>query len=116
MQQLREDPTGRASALNLLGSKDLFRNLTGLALNHENAAAALKGVMSAAQTFASQGAALAQQRFLSTSLDRNLGLIKKARDGKQITPEGAQKMTEGMFKGALGDRPRRRSRSLTKRR
>ncbi len=98
------DPVGLAAALNLLGSKDLFRNLTGLALNQENAASALKGVMSAAQTFASQGAALAQQKFLSNSMDRNLGLIKNARDRKQITPDDAQKMTESMFKGALGER------------
>jgi Papain-like cysteine protease AvrRpt2 len=98
------DPTGLAAALSLLGSKDLFRNLTGLALNQENAAAALKGVMTAAQTFASQGAALAQQRFLSKSLDRNLDLIKKARDAKQVTPEGAQKLTESMFRGALGEK------------
>ncbi len=98
------DPTGLGAALNLLGSKDLFRNLTGLALNQENAAAALKGVMTASQSFASQGAALAQQRFLSKSLDRNLDLIKKARDGNQITGDGAQKMTESMFRGALGER------------
>jgi hypothetical protein len=98
------DPTGLAAALNLLGSKDLFRNLTGLALNQENAAAALKGVMTAAQTFASQGAALAQQKFLSKSMDRNLDLIKNAREKKQITNEDAQKLTESMFKGALGER------------
>jgi hypothetical protein len=98
------DPTGLSSALALLGSKDLFRNLTGLALNQENAASALKGVMTAAQTFASQGAALAQQKFLSKSLDRNLDLIKNAREKKQITNEDAQKLTESMFKGAIGER------------
>jgi hypothetical protein len=98
------DPTGLSAALALLGSKDLFRNLTGLALNQENAAAALKGVMTAAQTFASQGAALAQQRFLSKSMDRNLDLIKNARAKKQITNEDAQKLTESMFRGALGEK------------
>ena len=98
------DPTGLSSALALLGSKDLFRNLTGLALNQENAASALKGVMSAAQSFASQGAALAQQKFLSKTLDRNLDLIKNAREKKQITNEDAQKLTESMFKGAIGER------------
>jgi hypothetical protein len=98
------DPTGLSAALSLLGTKDLFRNLTGLALNQENAAAALKSVMSAAQSFASQGAALAQQKFLSTQMDRNLDLVKQARDKKQITPEQAQSMTESMFRGALGER------------
>lgn len=96
------DPTGLTAALALLGTKDLFRNLTGLALNQENSAAALKGVMTTAQQFASQGAALAQQRFLSGQVDRNLALIKKARDAKQITPKQAEAMTEGLFKGALG--------------
>ncbi|MFL6388958.1 MAG: papain-like cysteine protease family protein [Terriglobales bacterium] len=98
------DPTGLSAALSLLGTKDLFRNLTGLALNQENAAAALKSVMSAAQSFASQGAALAQQKFLSSQMDRNLDLIKQARDRKQITPEQAQGMSESMFRGALGER------------
>jgi Papain-like cysteine protease AvrRpt2 len=98
------DPTGLSAALSLLGTKDLFRNLTGLALNQENAASALKGVMSAAQTFATQGAALAQQRFLAGQTDRNLDLIKQARDKKQISAEQAQKMTESMFRGAIGER------------
>lgn len=53
-------------------------------------------------TTAPQGAALAQQRFLSGQVDRNLELIKKARDAKQITPKQAQAMTEGLFKGARG--------------
>lgn len=98
------DPAGLGAALNLLGSKDLFRNLTGLALNQQNAASALQGVMSAAQSFASQGASLAQQKFLSQQVDRNLELIKKARDTKQISDGDAQKLTESMFKGALGER------------
>jgi hypothetical protein len=98
------DPSGLSAAMNLLGTKGLFRDLTGLAMNQENAASALKGVMSAAQSFASQGAALAQQKFLSGQMDRNLDLIKKARDNKQISDEEAQKMTESMFKGALGER------------
>jgi hypothetical protein len=98
------DPTGLSAALSLLGTKDLFRNLTGLALNQENAAAALKSVMTAAQSFASQGAALAQQKFLSSQMDRNLDLIKQARDRKQITPDQARDMSESMFRGALGER------------
>lgn len=98
------DPTGLSAALSLLGTNDLFRNLTGLAMNQENAGAALKSVMSAAQSFASQGAALAQQKFLAGQMDRNLDLIKQARDRKQITPEQAQGMTQSMFEGALGER------------
>jgi papain like cysteine protease AvrRpt2 len=98
------DPTGLVAALNTLGSKDIFRDLTGLAMNQANAAAALKGVMTAAQSFASQGAALAQQKFLASSMDRNLDLVKKARDSKQIDDAQAQKLTESMFRGALGER------------
>ena len=98
------DPTGLNAALALLGTKDLFRNLTGVALNQENAQSALKGVMSAAQSFASQGAALAQQRFLSGQVDRNLDLIKKAVKDKTLTEKQGQAMTEGLFKGALGTR------------
>jgi hypothetical protein len=98
------DPAGLAAALKLLGGKNLFQNLTGLALNQQNAAGALQGVMSAAQSFASQGAALAQQKFLSGQVDRNMELIKKARDNKQLSTDDAQKLTESLFKGAIGQR------------
>lgn len=98
------DPTGLAASLELLGTKDLFKNLTGLALNQENSAAALKSVMTAAQSFASQGAALAQQRYLNGQMDRGLDLIKKARDSKQITPDQAETLSESLFRGAMGEK------------
>jgi hypothetical protein len=98
------DPSGLSAALGALGTTNLFRDLTGLALNQENASGALKSVLSTAQSFASQGAALAQQKFLNGQVDRNLDLIKAARERKQITPEQAQEMTESMFRGALGER------------
>jgi hypothetical protein len=88
--------------MGLLGTKGLFKDLTGLALNQENAASALKTVMTAAQNYASEGAALAQQKYLAGSLDRNLDLIKRALARKQISKEQAQKMTEDLFRGALG--------------
>jgi hypothetical protein len=98
------DPTGLSAALELLGTKDLFKDITGLAMNQAAAATALKSAMTAAQGFAQQGAALAQQRFLAGESDRALEQIKKARDRKDITPEQAQQLTESLIRGSLGEK------------
>jgi hypothetical protein len=56
------DATGLAAAVKALGAANVFRNLTGLALNQENAAAAFEASVKTAQSFASKAGALAQQR------------------------------------------------------
>jgi hypothetical protein len=98
------DPTGLAAAIKALGTADIFKNLTGLALNQQNAAAALKASLSAAQGFASNAGALAQQQFLNRELDRSLDHIKDARDKKLITDEDAKGLTESALRGAIGEK------------
>jgi hypothetical protein len=86
-----------------LGSSTVFRDLTGLALNQQNAAEALKTSITAAQGFATKAGALAQQRFLNQELDRGLGHIKDARDSGLISDDDARSLTESALRGAIGE-------------
>ncbi len=97
------DPTGLAAAMRTLGTEGIFRNLTGLAANQANSAQALKTALTAAQNFATQAGALAQQRYMTRELDRSLAQIKTARDKRLIKPEQAQKLAESAVRGALGE-------------
>lgn len=97
------DPTGLAAAMAALGTNNIFKDLTGLALNQENAAEALKTSITAAQSFASKAGALAQQRFLNQELDRSIGHIKDARSKGLVTDDQAKSLTESVLRGSLGE-------------
>ena len=94
---------GLAAAMSLIGTPNLFRDITGLALNQENASQALQKSLAAAQGFASQAGALAQQRHLGSELDRTLQRVKSARDGGLITPDQARTLTDSAIRGAIGE-------------
>jgi hypothetical protein len=98
------DPTGLAAAVQALGTANIFRDLTGLALNQQNAAQALKSSLKVGQEFASRAASLAQQRFQNRQLDRNLGAIKKARDQGMTDRDSSQTLTEELFSRAIGEK------------
>ncbi len=106
MQQIPEAPapTGLAAAVNALGVGNIFKDLTGVVLNQQNAAQALKSSIKVGQEFAQRASALAQQKFLDRAMDRDLAAIKKARDQKLIDKEGAQKLTEDLFRRAIGEK------------
>jgi hypothetical protein len=97
------DPTGLAAAVKALGVSNIFKDLTGLALNQQNAAQALKSSIQAGQDFAVKAGALAQQRFLNRELDRSLDHIKSARGDKLITDDQAKELTESVLRGAIGE-------------
>jgi hypothetical protein len=97
-------PSALAAALELIGTPNLFADLTGLALNQANSAEALTEASKTATFFAQQGAALAQQRFLASDTQRQLKRIKDARDKKLITPEQANELSHSLLKGAAGER------------
>jgi hypothetical protein len=86
-----------------LGTNNIFKDLTGVALNQENAAEALKTSITAAQGFASKAGALAQQRFLNKELDRGIDHIKQAREKGLITDDEARTLTESALRGAIGE-------------
>lgn len=96
------DPTGLAAAVGALGTSDVFRDLTGLAMNQANSAEALQMSLRAAKGFASKAGALAQQRFLNQELDRSLGNIGDAADKGLITDEQKRALTESVLRGAIG--------------
>ena len=97
-------PSALAAALELIGTPNLFADITGLALNQANSAAALEEASKTATFFAQQGAALAQQRFLASDTQRQLKRIKDARDQKLITPEQAGERAMSLLQGATGER------------
>ncbi|MEU9918995.1 papain-like cysteine protease family protein [Streptomyces sp. NPDC051001] len=96
-------PSGLAAAFTALGTPNIFRDLTGLVLNQQNAAEGLKTSITAAQGFASRAGALAQQQFMNQELDRSLSHIKQARDKDLITAEEARTLTESALRGAIGE-------------
>ncbi len=98
------DPTGLDAAVQALGTNNVFKDLTGLALNQQNAAQALKSSLKASQEFASRAATLAQQRFQGRELDRNLDAIKSARDKGLTDGPSAQRLTEDLFSRAIGEK------------
>jgi hypothetical protein len=103
-------PTGLAAAVNALGVGNIFKDLTGLALNQENAAEALKTSLKTAQGFATKAGALAQQKFLNRQLDRGLENIKEALKQGLIDKKQARARTESLFRGAIGEqRPEKTS-------
>ncbi|GAA0528091.1 hypothetical protein FHS83_002264 [Rhizomicrobium palustre] len=97
-----QDPTGLAAALTLIGTPNLFRDLTGLDLNQQASAAAFSKALDTAQFFGTQAANLAQQRYANREMDRNLERINKAVDDKLITPEQGQDLTEKVIASGTG--------------
>ncbi|MFB9876991.1 papain-like cysteine protease family protein [Planobispora siamensis] len=96
------DPTGLAAALSLIGTPNLFRDITGLDLTQANVAEAFKSTMDAAKAFGTQAAGLAQQRFQATESERNLARIKQAQKSGLITDQQAGELTAAALGGAAG--------------
>lgn len=96
------DPTGLAAAMRALGTNNIFKDLTGVALNQQNAINALKSSIKVGQEFATKAGALAQQKFLNKELDRSIQQIKSAKDKKLITEDQAKSLTESALRGAIG--------------
>jgi Papain-like cysteine protease AvrRpt2 len=106
MQEIPEAPapTGLAAAMQALGASNIFKDITGVVLNQQNAAQALKSSIKVGQEFAQRASALAQQKFLDRAMDRDLAAIKKARDQKLIDKKGAQNLTGDLFRRAIGEK------------
>jgi hypothetical protein len=96
------DPTGLAAALKLIGTPNVFRDLTGLDLNQQAAAAAFSKALETAQFFGTQAGNLAQQRYANREMDRNLERVRGAVDDKLITPEQGRTLTEQFIRSGSG--------------
>ena len=69
------DPSGLTAALQLLGSPGIFKDITGLDLNQQNAAAALQGALNTTQFFGGKAADLALQGRMGKDIDKTMRTI-----------------------------------------
>jgi len=97
------DPTGLGAAFSLLGTPNLFKDITGLDQNQKNALAALSTTMEAAKSFGSEAAKLMQQKEMKDEYDKTADRIKKALDDGLITKEQASNLTNSALKGLIGE-------------
>lgn len=99
------DPTGLGAALNLLGTPNLFKDITGLEANQRNALEALKASLSTAQSFGDKAANLALQSKMSKDIDRTMRAINTAKEQGLIDDEQARSLTQGAIQSMIGAGP-----------
>lgn len=100
------DPTGLAAALKVLGSPDLFRDITGLEQNQKNALAAFTSSLDAAKFFAGTAAKLAQQKALSQDIDKVIQKVRQAEREGLISKDDASKLVNAALSGMVGQETR----------
>lgn len=96
------DPTGLTAAMQLLGTPNLFKDITGLEGTQRNALEALKGAFSTAQSFGDKAANLALQGKMSRDIDKSMRAIKNAKAGGLINDEQARQLTASALQGMIG--------------
>lgn len=96
------DPTGLSQALQLLGTPNLFRDVTGLTENQRNALAAFQAAMETSRFFGGQAANLALQRNMSRDIDKTMKTIQGAKQSGLLTEQQAQSLTESAIRGMVG--------------
>lgn len=96
------EPTTLDAALKLIGTPNLFRDLTGVQLNTENAAKAFNSALDTAEFFGSQAASIAKQQYLNREMDRNLDRVQRAREKGLITRDQERELTDNLFRAATG--------------
>ena len=96
------DPTGLAAALSLLGTPNLFKDITGLEGTQANAIQALKSAFDTAQFFGGKAADLALQGKMARDVDKAMKTIKSAKDSGLITDKQAQDLAQGAIRGMIG--------------
>ena len=95
-------PSGLAAALDVLGTKNLFADITGLDANQKNAMAAFSSALDTASFFAGQGAKMARSQQLAKNIDKTMGSIQKAQSDGLITQDQAGKLAESALRGMIG--------------
>lgn len=81
---------------------NLFRDLTGVQLNTENAAKAFNSALDTAEFFGTQAASIAKQQYLNREMDRNLERIQHAREKGLISRDQERELTDNLFRAATG--------------
>ncbi|MDP8909958.1 MAG: hypothetical protein M3N47_12790 [Chloroflexota bacterium] len=103
------DPSGLAAALQVIGTPNVFRDLSGLDQNQRNAIAAFQSSLQTALEFGREASKLTQQQAQlsanSANTQRNLENIRQARNQGLITNEQARSLTESELRSGTGNRP-----------
>jgi competence ComEA-like helix-hairpin-helix protein len=96
------DPTGLAAALQLLGTPNLFKDITGLEGTQKNAAAALQGAFDTAQFFGGKAADLALQAKMAKDVDKAMRTIQNAKTAGLIDDKQAQELSSSAIRAMIG--------------
>ncbi len=99
------DPGGLGAALTLLGTPNLFKDITGLDANQRNALEGLKAALSTAQAFGDKAANLALQAKMSKDIDRAMRAIHTAKEQGLLSDEQASALTQGAIQSMIGAGP-----------
>ncbi len=99
------DPTGLAAALKVIGTPNLFANITGLDQTQKNSLAAMQSALDAAKHFGDQAAALVQQQGMQKGgIDKSLQSISQAKKQNLIDDKQANDLSVSALKGLVGDK------------
>ena len=105
------DPTGLGSALQVLGTPNLFRDASGLEQTQKNALASMQSALDAAQQFGGQAAQLAagftagkvmQQQQSAGTIDKTMQSIKQAQSDGLITQGQASGLSDTALRQMVG--------------
>ena len=96
------DPTGLAAAMQLLGTPNLFKDITGLEGTQRNALEAYKGALETAQFMGGKAADLVLQGKMAKDIDKSMRTIKAAKDSGLITDKQAEELTQSAIRGMIG--------------
>lgn len=103
-------PQGFDAAAKILATSNLFKDITGLDRNQQNALAALQAAFAASDSAMKESSALAQkagelaiQRAMSRDVDKAMETIKQAKDSGLIDKEQAGRLTEQAIGGLVGN-------------
>ncbi|HXF76240.1 MAG TPA: peptidase C39, partial [Methylomirabilota bacterium] len=107
------DPTGLAAALQLLGTPNLFKDITGLEGTQRNAAAALQSAFETAQFFGGKAADLALQAKMAKDVDKAMRTIQNAKTAGLIDDKQAQELSAGAIRAMIGGGSGEQAKPLT---
>ncbi|CCG98746.1 hypothetical protein FAES_0735 [Fibrella aestuarina BUZ 2] len=93
------DPTGLAATMGLLGQAGLFKDITGLTGNQQNAMQTLQTTMEAAKAIAQEAAKLDVQKTMERRLDRTMNAIDT---DKSLSPEQKATLKEKALNAYMG--------------
>jgi hypothetical protein len=98
------DPTGLANALKVIGTPNLFKDITGLDQTQKNSLAAMQASLDAAKFFGGEASKLAQQAGMKNGgIDKSLQSIQQAQKSGLIDKDQANELAVGALRSLVGN-------------